>query len=44
MLEATIRKYKNRAIETLEVIEELIKLAKAMREAAQRGEKLGLTT
>jgi len=44
MLEATIHKYKNRAIETLEVIEELIKLAKAMREAAQRGEKLGLTT
>jgi type I restriction enzyme R subunit len=44
MLEETIHKYKNRAIETLEVIEELIKLAKAMREAAQRGEKLGLTT
>ena len=44
MLEATIHKYKNRAIETLEVIEQLIKLAKAMREAAQRGEKLGLTT
>jgi type I restriction enzyme R subunit len=44
MLEATIHKYKNRAIETLEVIEELIKLAKEMREAEQRGEKLGLTT
>jgi len=44
MLEATIHKYKNRAIETLAVIEELIKLAKAMREADQRGEKLGLTT
>jgi len=44
MLEATIHKYKNRAIETLEVIEELIRLAKEMREAEQRGEKLGLTT
>jgi len=44
MLEATIHKYKNRAIETLEVIEQLIKLARAMREANQRGEKLGLTT
>jgi len=44
MLEETIRRYKNRAIETLEVIEELIRLAKDMREAEQRGEKLGLTT
>jgi len=43
MLEATIHRYKNRAIETLQVIEELIKLAKEMREANQRGEKLGLT-
>ncbi len=43
MLEATIHRYKNRAIETLQVIEELIKLAKEMREANQRGEKLRLT-
>jgi len=43
MLKATIHRYKNRAIETLQVIEELIKLAKEMREANQRGEKLGLT-
>lgn len=43
MLEATIHRYKNRAIETLQVIEELIKLAKEMRQANQRGEKLGLT-
>ena len=43
MLQETIRRYKNRAIETMQVIEELIALAKAMREAAQRGEKLGLT-
>ncbi|MCK4391883.1 DUF3387 domain-containing protein, partial [Candidatus Bipolaricaulota bacterium] len=43
MLEATIHRYKNRAIETLQVIEELIKLAKEMSEAANRGEKLRLT-
>jgi type I restriction enzyme R subunit len=44
MLQQTLHRYKNRAIETMEVIEELIKLAKAMREAAKRGEELGLTT
>jgi type I restriction enzyme, R subunit len=44
LLEQTIHQYKNRAIETLEVIEELIKLAKEMRDADQRGEKLGLST
>jgi type I restriction enzyme R subunit len=44
MLQATLHRYKNRAIETMQVIEELIKLAKEMREANQRGEKLGLTT
>ncbi len=43
MLERTIHRYKNRAIETVQVIEELIELAKEMREAAGRGEKLGLT-
>jgi len=43
MLQETLHRYKNRAIETMQVIEELIKLAKAMREANQRGEKLGLT-
>jgi len=43
MLEASIRKYQNRAIETAAVIEELIALAKQMREAAKRGEELGLT-
>jgi len=43
MLAATIHRYKNRAIETLQVIEELIGLAKDIREAANRGEKLGLT-
>jgi type I restriction enzyme R subunit len=43
MLEQTIRRYQNRAIEAAQVIEELIQLAKAMREANARGEKLGLT-
>ncbi|MCS6772192.1 MAG: DUF3387 domain-containing protein, partial [Kiritimatiellae bacterium] len=43
MLEQTIRKYQNRAIEAAQVIEELIHLARAMREANARGEKLGLS-
>ena len=43
MLEKSIRAYQNRAIETAQVIEELIELAKEMREAEQRGEDLGLT-
>jgi type I restriction enzyme R subunit len=43
MLEKAIAKYQNRAIETAQVIEELIALAKDMREAAKRGEALGLT-
>ncbi len=44
LLEQAIRKYQNRAIETAQVIEELIGLAKDMRTASARGEKLGLTT
>ncbi|OPY14489.1 MAG: Type-1 restriction enzyme R protein [Syntrophus sp. PtaB.Bin001] len=43
LLENAVRKYQNRAIETAQVIEELIALAKDLREASQRGEKLGLT-
>ena len=43
MLEETLRRYQNRAIEAAQVIEELIKLAKEMREANARGEKLGLS-
>ncbi|BAY52772.1 type I site-specific deoxyribonuclease, HsdR family protein [Thermostichus vulcanus NIES-2134] len=43
MLEQTIRRYQNRAIETAQVIEELIALAKEMREANARGEVLGLS-
>ncbi len=42
MLEEAINKYQNRTIETAEVIEELIKLAREMREAQQRGEIPGL--
>ena len=43
MLERTIRRYQNRAIETVQIIEELVALAREMREADQRGEQLGLT-
>ncbi|GAB4314110.1 MAG: type I restriction endonuclease subunit R [Methanobacteriaceae archaeon] len=43
MLEKTIKKYHNRNIEAVAVIEELIELAKKMREAQNRGEDLGLT-
>jgi len=43
MLEQTIRRYQNRAIEAAQVIEELIALAKEMRAASSRGEALGLS-
>ena len=43
MLERTLRRYQNRAIEAAQVIEELIGLAKDMREANARGERLGLS-
>ena len=43
MLEETLRRYQNRAIEAAQVIEELIKLAKEMRAAHDRGEQLGLS-
>jgi type I restriction enzyme R subunit len=43
MLEQTLRRYQNRAIEATQVIEELIGLAKEMREASARGEKLDLS-
>jgi type I restriction enzyme R subunit len=43
MLEQTIRRYQNRAIEAAQVIEELIGLAKDMRAANARGEQLGLS-
>jgi len=43
LLEQTVRKYQNRAIETAQVIEELIQLAKDMRMAGARGKALGLS-
>ena len=43
LLENSIHRYQNRAIETAQVIEELIQLAKQMREANSRGKDLGLS-
>ena len=43
MLEQTLRRYQNRAIEAAQTIEELIHLARDMREANARGERLGLS-
>ena len=43
MLEQTLRRYQNRAIEAAQVIEELIRLAREMREAGARGDALGLS-
>ncbi|MCH8247598.1 MAG: type I restriction endonuclease subunit R [Bacteroidetes bacterium] len=43
MLEVSIRKYQNRTVETAQIIQELIKLAKEMREAGTRGERLKLS-
>ena len=43
MLEQSLRRYQNRAIEAAQVIEELIGLARELREAGARGEQLGLS-
>jgi type I restriction enzyme R subunit len=43
LLEKSVRRYQNRAIEAAQVIEELIELAREMRAAQKRGEQLGLT-
>ena len=43
LLEQTIRRYQNRAVEAAQVIEELIGLARDLREAGARGETLGLS-
>ncbi len=40
---AALNRYRSRAIESAQVIEELIEMAKEFREAAKRGENLGLT-
>jgi type I restriction enzyme R subunit len=42
-LERTILRYRNRAIETIQVIEELIGIAKDVKTASTRGQALGLT-
>lgn len=42
MLTDVIRRYQNRSIETAQVMEELIEMAKKFRAAANRGEALGL--
>ena len=43
MLEQSLRRYQNRTIEAAQVIEELIELARDLREADARGEQLGLS-
>ena len=43
MLEQTLRRYQNRTVEAAQVIEELIQLARELREAGMRGESLGLS-
>jgi type I restriction enzyme, R subunit len=43
MLEKTVRAYQNRSLQTIEVIEALIDLARGIRESDERGEKLGLS-
>lgn len=43
MLANVITRYQNRSIETAQVMEELVDMAKKFREAASRGESLGLT-
>ncbi len=42
MLASVIQRYQNRSIETAQVMEELIAMAKKFREAATRGDQLGL--
>lgn len=43
LLTDVIKRYQNRSIETAQVIEELIQMAKKFKEAANRNESLGLT-
>jgi type I restriction enzyme R subunit len=43
MLEEAVRRYQNRAVETAQVIEELIALARDLRARDARGEQLGLS-
>jgi type I restriction enzyme R subunit len=43
MLDKTVKAYQNRSLETAKVIEELVRLARELRDAARRGEELSLT-
>ena len=43
LLSNVIKRYQNRSIETAQVMEELVEMAKKFREAAARGETLGLS-
>jgi type I restriction enzyme R subunit len=43
LLTQSLNKYHNRAIETVQVIEELLKMAKEYNQVASRGEQLGLS-
>jgi type I restriction enzyme, R subunit len=43
LLSNVITRYQNRSIETAQVMEELVEMAKKFREAASRGEQLGLS-
>jgi len=43
MLAATLKRYENRFLETAQLIDELIELAREIRDARKRGENLGLT-
>ena len=43
MLAEAVRKYQNRAIQAAQVIEQLIDLARQMRDASKKGEELGLS-
>ena len=44
LLQLSLTRYRNRAIETAQVIEELIEMARKFQVAAQRGESLGLNS
>lgn len=44
MLEASIKRYQNNLLSTAEIIQELINIAKDVKEADKQGEKLGLST
>lgn len=43
LLSNVVTRYQNRSIETAQVMQELVEMAKKFREAANRGEQLGLT-